>query len=88
MRNRRLIPTGNRSMAADYYRALDEVLVAEGIIALRSNTGGKPYFLRDEPKLWNKLGLLVPQARGTYFHSGYGLAFNWRKIISVLEGAT
>ena len=45
----------------------------------RKTTGGKQYYIRDEFKLWNKLGFILGNER-TYFREDYGLQFNWPKI--------
>jgi hypothetical protein len=71
--------------AADFYHGLDLCLQSAGIIPRAPTRRPKPTFLRDEQKLWNKLGLLVPSGRGGYFHAGLGIAFNWRAIISIME---
>jgi hypothetical protein len=60
-------------------------LAKAGIIAAPAKGAAKATFLRDEPKLWNKLGLLSQSGKGRYFHVGYGLVFDWRRIISVVE---
>lgn len=82
----RLIPLKNKRTAPKFYRALDLQLAKDGIISAPSPKAAKQYFIRDEPKLWNKLGLLVQSNSHQYFHPEYGLAFDWRKIISILGG--
>lgn len=69
----------------EYLTALDARLVAEGVISPRLKTAGKSHFIRDEPKLWNKLGLLQKRNTSDYFYPGQGYKFDWRKIISVIE---
>lgn len=69
----------------DYLAALDNSLVKLGVIRRRENDSGKMHFIRDEPKLWNKLGLLVQTERKHYFHRQLGFIFDWRKIISVID---
>ncbi|MYE12978.1 MAG: hypothetical protein F4X99_15265 [Gammaproteobacteria bacterium] len=71
-----------------YFKALDRALIQAGVIAPLPTAAAKAHFLRDEPKLWNKLGLLHPVAKNRYFHQGLGLAFDWRKIISILGEGT
>ena len=83
----RMLADGQMTTAGAYYSALDEMLENDGIIASRPQGSPKASFLRDEPKLWNKLGLLNRQTSTRYFFAGRGLAFNWRKIISVMEGS-
>ena len=80
----REIPARRKKRASDYYHSLDMGLQDAGIIPRAPRARPKASFLRDEQKLWNKLGLLAPAGRGRYFHSGLGLAFNWRAIVSVL----
>jgi hypothetical protein len=64
--------------------ALDQGLQAAGIIPHVPQPTGKSTFLRDEPKVWNKLGLMLHVA-GKYFISGEGYRFNWRQIVSVVS---
>lgn len=75
----------DKGNSADYLTALDDRLVAEGVIPPRSKTASKAHFIRDEPKLWNKLGLLHKRSTSDYFHPGLGYRFDWRKIISIIE---
>ena len=83
----RSIEVSNKNDRNRYFAALDKALVKSGVIAPRKNPqkshAAKPHFIRDEPKLWNKLGLLVPSGSRRYFHKGHGLLFDWRKIVSV-----
>ncbi len=81
----RYIAPGRKRDAASFYRALDQRLVREGIIAAPPSNRAKQNFLRDEPKLWNKLGLLVHSGADRYFHAQHGLVFDWRRIISILD---
>jgi hypothetical protein len=79
----RKIDEANKLDSSSYYQELDDQLEVQGII--RSPSGkAKATFLRDEPKLWNKLGLLLPYDHRSYFYPKYGLAFNWRTIISAV----
>ena len=80
----RFLTASDRNTSDAYFKALDGALVQAGVIASRPESAPKAHFLRDEPKLWNKLGLLLRHGRGRYFHQGLGLAFDWRKIVSVL----
>ena len=82
----RYIAPDKKQDADTFYHALDLRLVREGVIAMPPANAAKQYFLRDELKLWNKLGLLVHSGRERYFHENHGLAFDWRRVISVLEG--
>jgi len=78
----RAIDVCDKNDRSRYFAALDKALVEIGVIAPRKHHA-KTHFIRDEPKLWNKLGLLVRDGNRRYFHKGHGLLFDWRKIISV-----
>jgi hypothetical protein len=82
--NRR-IPAKNKSASGPYHVALDNALVEAGVIAQRPSLAAKPHFIRDEPKLWNKLRLLVRDGVRSYFHRNYGFVFDWRKIVSIID---
>lgn len=47
-------------------------------------TGAKKAYIRDEPKLWNKLGLINMQASKRYFKPFTGIEFNWDRINEIL----
>jgi hypothetical protein len=81
----RALSKSKMKTASTYYKAMDAILAREGIITSPPKGGAKPSFLRDEPKLWNKLDLLIQLSPGRYFHPRRGLVFHWRKIISVIE---
>lgn len=49
----------------------------------RVTTGKKVSYIRDEPKLWNKLGLLKTK-NTRYFIQGRGYDFNWKRITDIL----
>ncbi|MFN8891528.1 MAG: hypothetical protein ACK530_01965 [Alphaproteobacteria bacterium] len=83
----RLIKYSQKNTSGDYISALDEELVVGGLISPRKLGAKKINFIRDEPKLWNKLGLLKRDGTTRYFHEGIGFIFDWRKIISIV-GAT
>jgi hypothetical protein len=80
----RQMSSRDKQTAARYDKALDKALQTAGIIERVTKAGGKATFLRDEQKLWNKLGLLVHASKSSYFHASAGLAFNWRAIVEVL----
>ncbi len=48
----------------------------------KKTTGAKQSYIRDEFKLWNKLGFILGNER-TYFREDYGLQFDWPKIREV-----
>lgn len=76
--------------SSDYYVNLDKYLDSKGFIGKRKptarTTGAKSY-VRDEPKLWNHLGLLDKVNDKGYFFPGEGLRFNWTKITEILINA-
>ena len=47
-------------------------------------TGAKPSYVRDEPKLWNKLGLLEMKGKTQYFFPNEGYHFDWHVITEAL----
>ena len=51
----------------------------------RKTTGNKNAYIRDEFKLWNKLGLLKHRKGSDgYFVKGRGIEFNWSRITDIL----
>tara|TARA_R110002124_G_scaffold222938_3_gene388312 strand:+ start:35 stop:1168 length:1134 start_codon:yes stop_codon:yes gene_type:complete len=74
----------SKSTAPVYLTALDKELVAAGVISPRPKNAVKANFIRDEPKLWNKLGLLDKRSSNQYFHPNAGYQFDWAKIISIV----
>jgi hypothetical protein len=75
----------DKSTSSRYLTALDKRLVQEGVIPPRPKAASKANFIRDEPKLWNKLGLLHMRSATEYFYPGQGYRFDWRRIISIIE---
>lgn len=74
-----------KALAKQFYHNLDRALQRAGIIASAPVNRSKATFLRDEQKLWNKLGLLKRSRGRQYFHVGTGLVFDWQTIISRIE---
>jgi len=72
--------------AGAFFGALDKCLQDDGIIRHAPVDRPKPTFLRDEQKLWNKLGLLVRRDGKSYFHPHIGLVFDWRAIMTATNG--
>jgi hypothetical protein len=75
----------HKNSSDKYLSSLDKTLVAEGVIPPRAKGAAKAHFIRDEPKLWNKLGLLLKRNGTQYFCPGAGYQFDWRSIISSIE---
>ncbi len=73
----------DKSDNATFVSCLDARLQRDGIIASTPNPTGKTTFLRDEQKLWNKLGLLITSG-SNYFFPNEGYRFNWRRIVSIV----
>ena len=63
---------------------LDEGMELAGFIRAAPQGRAKATFLRDEPKYWNRLGLLERDGR-SYFHPGVGYMFNWRAIVGMVD---
>jgi hypothetical protein len=75
-----------RTNGDKFFDALDKRLIEEGMI--RAPAGyAKPHYIRDEPKLWNKLGLVQRLSATRYFWPGEGLRFDWRRISGILAAA-
>lgn len=72
----------------DYTVALENFLSDNGCIGKRKpnakTTNAKNSYMRDEMKLWNKLGLLYARNNTSYFFPGEGYKFNWKKITDIL----
>lgn len=68
--------------------ALEKFLSDNGCIGKRKptavKTGAKNSYVRDEMKLWNKLGLLYSYNKSSYFFPNEGYKFNWERITDVL----
>lgn len=71
----------------EYAISLENFLSEQGCIGKRKptavTTGAKNSYMRDEMKLWNKLGLLIAPTNN-YFISGEGYSFNWERITRIL----
>lgn len=72
----------------DFKIMLDTQLTERGLIGKRKptavTTNSKGSYIRDEMKLWNKLGL-INKNKNEYFFPEQGLDFNWEKITEVLQ---
>ena len=79
------LPRQDKETSDKYLINLDNRLVNEGVIPPRSQNASKAHFIRDEPKLWNKLGLLYKRNENEYFFPEQGYRFDWRRIISIIE---
>lgn len=72
----------------EYRIELEKDLTEHGLIGKRKpsavTTNAKASYIRDEFKLWNKLGLLVRVNNSRYFFPEQGLKFDWQRITDVL----
>lgn len=72
----------------DHAVSLESFLSDNGCIGKRKptaiTTGAKNSYMRDEMKLWNKLGLLYAYNKTSYFFPGEGYKFNWERISEIL----
>jgi hypothetical protein len=84
-KEQRLLSKAARSTSKKYFAALDGALAKRGVIPRRVTTSAKASYVRDEPKLWKKLGLLSLSTATRYFHPGTGLVFNWRQIVALVD---
>ncbi len=71
----------------EFKQILDDELTDRGLIGKRKptavTTNKKGSYIRDELKLWNKMGLLHCTGN-RYFDPQRGLSFNWSRITDVL----
>jgi hypothetical protein len=74
--------------SSEHILNIEKHLTLQGSIGKRKpaavTTGAKSSYLRDEPKLWNKLGLLEMKRKSIYFFPEEGFRFNWERISKIL----
>lgn len=74
--------------SADFFVLFDEYMISKNSIGTRKpsavTTGAKNAYVRDEPKLWNKLGIIKMQSAARYFKPFAGIEFNWARINEIL----
>ena len=74
--------------SADFFVLFDEYMISKNSIGTRKpsavTTGAKNAYVRDEPKLWNKLGIIKMQSAARYFKPFVGIEFNWARINEIL----
>lgn len=77
--------------SSEYFVLFDYYMENKGSIGTRKpsavKTGAKKSYVRDEPKLWNKLGLIVLSGKGRYYWPFKGIKFNWPRINEILFSA-
>lgn len=74
--------------SAEFFVLFDDYMETKNSIGTRKpsavKTGAKKAYVRDEPKLWNKLGIIIPSGKGRYYWQYEGIKFNWQKINEIL----
>ena len=80
----RTLSSADKSEHEQFKHRLDEGLEVAGFIRAAPKGHAKATFIRDEPKYWNRLGLMIPSGT-SYFHVGIGYVFDWRAIISMVD---
>lgn len=73
----------------DFLQFIDEQLTLLGMIGKRKPTAiksnAKASYVRDEPKVWNKFGLVKQRATNRYFFERSGYHFDWERITTILR---
>lgn len=74
--------------AKKFLLGMENYLTAEGCIGNRKpgeiTTNAKATYIRDEPKLWNKLGIVEGYNKRQIFFPNEGYVFDWHKIADIL----
>jgi len=82
--NHGLIP----ETSSEFFALFDEYMINKNSIGTRKptavTTGAKKTYVRDEPKLWNKLGLIRMVNENRYYQPFVGIVFNWDRINDVI----
>ena len=82
--NSEIIPESS----ADFFVLFDDYMMKKNSIGTRKpsavKTGAKKAYVRDEPKLWNKLGIISMQGSQRYYRPFKGIEFNWTRINEIL----
>lgn len=72
----------------EFLLCVEDFLTAQGKIGRRKptaiTTDAKATYIRDEPKIWNKLGIMEMATKRNYFFQNEGYRFNWHKISDLL----
>lgn len=74
--------------SSEFFVLFDRYMEEKNSIGTRKptavTTGAKRAYVRDEPKLWNKLGIIIPSGKGRYYWPFKGIKFDWQKINEIL----
>lgn len=72
----------------EFFVLFDDYMMNKNSMGTRKpsavKTGAKKAYIRDEPKLWNKLGIVITYGKSRYFKSFQGIQFNWKRINEIL----
>ena len=83
-RNKAIIPESS----AEFFVLFDSYMTQRNSVGTRKptaiKTGAKKAYVRDEPKLWNKLGIIKLQGPSRYYKPFEGIEFSWEKINEIL----
>ena len=82
--NRSIIP----STSEEFFILFEKFMAEKNILGTRKpsavTTGAKKSYIRDEPKLWNKLGLFKLETSSRYYIPYKGIDFDYSKILNTL----
>lgn len=74
--------------SSDFFVLFDDYMMQKNSIGTRKpsavKTGAKKAYVRDEPKLWNKLGIIKMQSSSRYFRPYLGIEFDWERINEII----
>lgn len=74
--------------SSDFFVLFDDFMMQKNSIGTRKpsavKTGAKKAYVRDEPKLWNKLGIIKMQSSSRYFRPYQGIVFDWERINEII----
>lgn len=74
--------------SSEFFVLFDKFLIDKNSVGTRKptaiKTGAKKSYVRDEPKLWNKLGLVLSSGKLRYYKPFKGVVINWQKINEIL----
>lgn len=74
--------------SSEFFVLFDDYMMQKNSIGTRKpsavKTGAKKAYVRDEPKLWNKLGIIKMQSKSRYFKPYNGIEFDWDRINEII----
>lgn len=82
--NKELVP----ETSSEFFVLFDDYMMRKNSMGTRKptavKTGAKKAYVRDEPKLWNKLGIISMHGSQRYYVPFKGIEFNWNRINEIL----